>query len=399
MHCLKAHGLGRGGWRLAFLLACTTTLRAQTNDSPRPWPDYRTILWIGDTVWKQPDKLPLFFQRLREMGINTAMVFGDASPQPFLDRHFPYYVENLVNRGLCLKFNSKVVDWDKFVTGWSATGRPESALVRDYCLDDPQWRQWARHEVETIALKNRDHEPLAYNLRDELSTTISANPFDYDFNPLALAGFRDWLKTQYAGLDALNAEWETRFDSWDEVRPFTTDEIKHRMGSGEVAPRGRPDWQQVQALRFDPLAARQSPTRWNLAPWADFRSYMDLSLARALADFRQAPARWTRARRWASKAPRYPTPLAATTSGGSPACSIGSSRTTSAAPAKSSAPSCPESPCSPPFSNRTPRTLAGASGISCSKATAVAWSGGARIAWTGAAPIIGSRPRAWSWRQ
>ena len=288
MHCLKAHGLGRGGWRLAFLLACTTTLRAQTNDSPRPWPDYRTILWIGDTVWKQPDKLPLFFQRLREMGINTAMVFGDASPQPFLDRHFPYYVENLVNRGLCLKFNSKVVDWDKFVTGWSATGRPESALVRDYCLDDPQWRQWARHEVETIALKNRDHEPLAYNLRDELSTTISANPFDYDFNPLALAGFRDWLKTQYAGLDALNAEWETRFASWDEVRPFTTDEIKNRMGSGEVAPRGRPDWQQVQALRFDPLAARQSPTRWNLAPWADFRSYMDLSLARALADFRQA---------------------------------------------------------------------------------------------------------------
>jgi hypothetical protein len=275
-------------WTVGLLLACLLTLRAETNDSPRPWPEYRTILWIGDTVWKQPDKLPLFFQRMRELGINTAMVFGEGNPQPFLDQHFSYYVENLVNRGLCLKFNSKVTDWNKFVTDWAATGRPESALVRDYCLDDPQWRQWGRHEVQTIALKNRDHQPLAYNLRDELSTTISANPFDYDFSPLALAGFRDWLKTQYGGLADLNAEWETRFASWDEVKPFTTDEIKNRMGSGEAAPRGRPDWQQVQALRFDPLAARQSPTRWNFAPWADFRSYMDLSLARALADFREA---------------------------------------------------------------------------------------------------------------
>lgn len=273
---------------LWFLLASAAAIPGQTNDSPRPWTNYRAILWIGDTVWKQPDKLPLFLQRAREMGINTAMVFGDSSPQPFLDQQFPYYVENLVNRGLCLKFSSKVMDWDKFVTHWAKTGRSESGLLRDYCLDDPQWRQWARQEVRTIAIKNRGHEPLAYNLRDELSTTISANPFDYDFNAQALGGFREWLKTEYASLAALNAEWESRFASWDEVRPFTTDQIKNRMGSGEAAPRGQPDWQQLQTLRFDPATARQSPTRWNFAPWADFRTYMDLALARSLADLRQA---------------------------------------------------------------------------------------------------------------
>ena len=131
---------------LPVLSACILSVQAQTNDSPRAWPEYRTILWIGDTVWKQPAKLPLFFQRLRDMGVNTAMVFGGNDPQPFLDHHFPYYVENLVNRGLCLKFNSKVTDWDKFVTDWAKSGRPDSALVRDYCLDDPQWRQWARRE-------------------------------------------------------------------------------------------------------------------------------------------------------------------------------------------------------------------------------------------------------------
>ena len=68
-----------------------------------------------------------FAQRLREMGINTTMVHHDAPSPVLLDAKMPYYVENMVNRGLCLKWNSKVRDWDKFVTGWAKGGRPESA--------------------------------------------------------------------------------------------------------------------------------------------------------------------------------------------------------------------------------------------------------------------------------
>jgi len=82
-------------------------------------------MWIGDSAYKQPDKLPLFFQRLRELGINTAMVHGDGNINVLLTNHFPYYVENVVNRGLCLKYSSKVTDWDKFVTEWARNGRPE----------------------------------------------------------------------------------------------------------------------------------------------------------------------------------------------------------------------------------------------------------------------------------
>ena len=196
----------------------------------RPWQEYRTIMWVGDTAYKNPGKLGLFYQRLREMGINTAMVHGDGDIKPILDNKFPYYVENMVNRGLCLKFSSKVTDWDKFVTDWVRNGRPESALVRDYCLDSTEWQSWARKEIQQLARKNRDRNPVAYNIRDELSTTISANPFDYDFNPIALSGFRSWLKTQYADVAALNAEWETKFRDWDEVKPFTTDEIKEPHG-------------------------------------------------------------------------------------------------------------------------------------------------------------------------
>ncbi len=273
---------------LPLVLSFVLVARAQQTNQLKAWREYRIIMWIGDSAYKQPEKVPLFFQRLREMGINTGMVGGDGDPRPLLDNHFPYYVENMVNRGLCLKWTSNVRDWDKVVTDWARSGRPESALVRDYCLDDTEWQDWARREVQRSVRKNREHQPVAYNIRDELSTTISANPFDYDFSPKALVGFRTWLKTQYHDLAALNREWETQFKTWDDLKPFTTDQIKNRMASGEALPRGNPDWQQVQSVRFDPAKARQKPTAWNFSPWADFRTYMDLSLARALNELRRA---------------------------------------------------------------------------------------------------------------
>jgi hypothetical protein len=81
--------------------------------------------------------------------------------------------------------------------------------------------------MSSIARKHGPHKPLAYDIRDELSVTISANPFDYDFSPQALAGFRSWLRGEYRDLARLNAQWETRFGSWDEVKPFTTDQVKN----------------------------------------------------------------------------------------------------------------------------------------------------------------------------
>ena len=249
---------------------------------------YTTILWVGGSEAKRPEKFPLFVQRLKEMGINTGMVTGDENPKRWVDAGMPYYVENIVNRGLCLKFSSTVTDWDKFVTQWVKDGRPESAFVRDYCLDDPAWRQEARKKMQSAVSVHRANKPPLYDIRDELSTTISANPFDYDFSPQSLAGFRVWLRTQYASLDALNAQWQTGFPGWDAVVPFSTDKIKNRMGGGGAEPKGKPDWGEVQATKFDPATARKDATRWNFSPWCDFRSYMDIALARALSDIRDA---------------------------------------------------------------------------------------------------------------
>src|SRR2546423_10904170 len=42
-------------------------------DGLRPWNEYHAIMWVGDSAGKKREKLGLFYQRLRDMGINTAM--------------------------------------------------------------------------------------------------------------------------------------------------------------------------------------------------------------------------------------------------------------------------------------------------------------------------------------
>jgi hypothetical protein len=268
---------------LLCLLATCTALHAQ---NLRPWNDYRVILWMGEKGQKALDH-PLMSQRLRELGINTGMIGpgGDAS---FYQKHgFGHYVENIINEGLCLKFRSKVTNWDQTVTDWAKT-RDMASLVRDYPLEDSAWLQRMSDRMKKTARDAAPHAPLMHDLRDELSTTISANPFDYDFSPTSLAAFRDWLKTRYASLEALNAHWQTQFPTWDAVAPFTTDQIKQRMASNQSGPEAKTDWSEVRALKLDLAKAKQEATRWNFAPWADHRSYMDLALARALDHFRKA---------------------------------------------------------------------------------------------------------------
>src|SRR5579883_445091 len=122
----RTGAFGRNGFVLGFLFFVFGSLCAAPADDASqlpPWRDYRVIMWVSDRAYQNPAKIPLFFQRLRELGVNTAMVHGDGNNQPLLENHFPYYVENLINRGLCLKFSSNVRDWDKFINGWGKSGR------------------------------------------------------------------------------------------------------------------------------------------------------------------------------------------------------------------------------------------------------------------------------------
>jgi len=129
--------------------------------------------------------------------------------------------------------------------------RDKKHLVRRPCFDDPEDRaRLIETFKEHCAPQLANGGALDYCLGDEMSLSHYADYFDYCFHPSTLAKFREWLRAEYKTLAALNAEWDTSYRDWAEAMPLTYDEAK---------------------------AAK------NPAPWADLRTYMEISLADFLA--------------------------------------------------------------------------------------------------------------------
>ncbi len=231
-----------------MLLVAATSARAA-----RPWNEYRATMWV-DNLPDQPEQQRLYFQRLREMGCNAGMVYPGRDAKPYADNTFPFYVENLT-QGLFIKGDR---GWDQAWQGYSDTRDPKF-FARDPCLNDPAYRQQQRQRVQGLVNQYKGFAPFAYCIRDEPSVTTSANPFDFDLGPVCMAQFREWLRGQYGTLEALNAEWETRFAAWDEVKPLTSDEMKAREKQGSE----------------------------NYAPWCDHRTFMDMTFAETVDEFRR----------------------------------------------------------------------------------------------------------------
>lgn len=249
--------------------------------------NYQVILWCSDRVARNRDSTQELARACNELGVTSLMIGPTEDPALWRTLGFNYYVENIVSPGLCLKFRSSVTDWNAFITQWMKTRSPE-AFTRDFCLSDPAWRARARAAMQRAATHHAPWSPLLYDIRDELSVTVSANPFDYDFAPASLAALRLWLQQRYPSLDALNAAWLTPFAAWEEVRPFSTDEIKARLAGRIEALDQQPNWRALRAMQYAPQHVRAEPKRWHLAPWCDFRTFMDDTLAETLADLRTA---------------------------------------------------------------------------------------------------------------
>ena len=127
-------------------------------------------------------------------------------------------------------------------------------LVRSPSFDDPLVQErlfdLARTAARSKAVYNMDY----YFVGDEGSLGSYADAVDFCWGKHTLAAFRAWLREQYGSLEALNRSWGSAFGDWDAVLPLTT-EAARREG------------------RF--------------APWADHRTYMEVSFARAYGTVRE----------------------------------------------------------------------------------------------------------------
>ena len=126
-----------------------------------------------------------------------------------------------------------------------------SVFIRDPSLSDPIWQARIADRLQQVVATQSRYHPLYYNLADEAGIGDLAAAWDADISPASLAGFRDWLHTQYPSLPALNLEWGSDFPSWDDVTPLLTD-------------------------------AALARTDGNYAGWNDFKAWMDTAFARAV---------------------------------------------------------------------------------------------------------------------
>ena len=130
-----------------------------------------------------------------------------------------------------------------------ATG-DKMTLVREYCLDDPGYRELIRRELREKTAPWVPFSPLSYYVYEEPSLTCYEDAVDICFSPFTLAAMRRWLRDQYQTLEQLNQQWTTQFDNWEAVVP-------------DDAP--------------------QAQARGNYASWADHRTYMEKTYADSFA--------------------------------------------------------------------------------------------------------------------
>jgi len=175
--------------------------------------------WAGPQSY-QP-WIPALDEQFRRIGVTTL-----ASPQ----RNFKFMVSSHLSAFGIYWYRRD--NYLKRKKAFAETG-DKKYLTREITLQSPEFEASVKKQFDGRLKESAALHPLAYYLADESSLTCYTDPFDVDWAPEALAGFREWLRKDYGSLDRLNATWNTTFPSWESVVPMTTDEAQKH---GNFAP-------------------------------------------------------------------------------------------------------------------------------------------------------------------
>ena len=139
----------------------------------------------------------------------------------------PWYVENIATDFYAPYHRytaGRAVTWlfDEAKARLRADPTNTSVFMRDPGLSDPVWLAAIQVRLDQVVRGQMQYHPLFYNLADEAGIGDLAAAWDADISPSSLAAMRQWLRTQYPTLDALNLQWGTTFASWDAVVPELT---------------------------------------------------------------------------------------------------------------------------------------------------------------------------------
>ncbi|MFE2051105.1 beta-galactosidase [Streptomyces sp. NPDC059459] len=152
----------------------------------QPGPDVWDFAWLDDVM-----------DLLHRHGVGVDLATATASPPPWLTTAHPEILP-VTDRGETL--------WPGARQHW----RPTSPVFREHAL----------RLVREMATRYAGHPALvAWHVNNELGCHNA-----HDFSDDAARAFRDWLRTRYTTLDALNHAWGTafwsqRYSDWEQVLP------------------------------------------------------------------------------------------------------------------------------------------------------------------------------------
>ena len=218
---------------------------------PREWDRFTLTSWGGQHLWRCQYLFDYLRPRTEALGLDIAF---NGENELGTGKVWWDYWQNIGHSflGILSNLGRGVPDFmDRDYakkSGEYAKTKDKQWLVRTPSLRDPEYLAQTVEGITNNKMPSVAQYGGAYDycMGDEMSLTHYTRYFDFDFGEHSLAAFRVWLKERYASVEELNQAWETAFGSWDAVMPMTLDEVKDRP---------------------------------NAAPWAQFRDFMNDTLA------------------------------------------------------------------------------------------------------------------------
>jgi hypothetical protein len=172
----------------------------------RKWDDFLFCVWSGGNNFNERPRR-LMFEQLDKAGVDTFTNSGTTE--------------------LCSRRSAELGYWSiPYMTRYSYD-KPD--LARNPCLTNPTFLKEHLGKLEDDARNLQPFDAQAYTLGDECY--LARGDADVCFSPTCVADLRQWLRSEYASLEALNASWGTDYRSFDEAEPITLAEARK---SGQI---------------------------------------------------------------------------------------------------------------------------------------------------------------------
>ncbi|MFN0088136.1 MAG: beta-galactosidase [Blastocatellia bacterium] len=189
---------------------------------PRRWDDYDIVMYLFSNE-PIPGVWPAIDEQLRRLNITTLSSYTLSHSK---HANFNIQAQTRIS-GQESPDGAKRDYYVKMKKRYAET-RDKRLLAREYCLNDPGYRDLIRKELRELAEPWVGFSPMSYYVYEEPSLTCYVDELDLCFSPHTMRAMREWLKAEYKTLDALNRQWSTSFSRWDEVAPDDTYEAQRR---------------------------------------------------------------------------------------------------------------------------------------------------------------------------